>query len=131
MTLEEGLRAALIADSAVNAVVSGRIYHERMPDPDSYPAIVFFRVSTSLEQTLTDTPTLSTVRIQLDLMAETSAAVRDLATKVRAVLHNVQGDLGGVTVGRGLLENELDTGFFDGDERRRRIAADYMFMLHE
>lgn len=131
MTLEQGVRAAAIADTDVNALVSGRIYHERMPQKATMPAIVFSRVSTSQNSLLDGVDTLTQVRIQFDIYGDTSSSVRDLATKVRTLYNGHRGDLGGAAVQFATLDSELDSGFFDGDEERRRIITDFIFWLHE
>tara|TARA_R110000765_G_scaffold372450_2_gene462871 strand:+ start:521 stop:916 length:396 start_codon:yes stop_codon:yes gene_type:complete len=131
MTLEQGIRAASIADTDVNALVSGRIYHERMPQNSTMPAIVFSRVSTSQNSLLDGVDTLTQARIQFDIYGDTSSSVRDLATKVRALFNGHRGDLGGAAVQFATLDSELDSGFFDGDEERRRIITDFIFWLHE
>ena len=131
MTLEQGIRAASIADTDVNALVSGRIYHERMPQKATMPAIVFSRVSTSQNSLLDGVDTLTQARIQFDIYGDTSSSVRDLATKVRALFNGHRGDLGGAAVQFATLDSELDSGFFDGDEERRRIMTDFIFWLHE
>tara|TARA_R110002074_G_scaffold383239_1_gene563449 strand:- start:473 stop:868 length:396 start_codon:yes stop_codon:yes gene_type:complete len=131
MTLEQGIRAAVIADSNLNAIISGRIYHERMPQNATMPAILFSRVSTSQNSMLDGIDTLTQVRIQLDIYGDTSASVRDLSTKLRTLLNGHAGDLGGSAVQFARLDSEIDAGFFDGDEERRRIISDYMFFLHE
>lgn len=131
MTLEQGIRAAAIADSDVNSIISGRIYHERMPQGAVMPSIVFSRVSTTQEPLLDGVDTLTQIRVQFDIYADTSADVRDLATKIRTLYNGHQGDLGGAAVQFARLDSELDSGFFDGDEERRRIITDFIFWLHE
>jgi len=131
MRLEEGLRAALVADSDVNALVSGRVYLERMPQAEAYPCIVFNRVSTSQNSLLSSVDTLTEVRVQVDCWADSASVAYDLSKKVRTLLSGHQGSLGGVTVQWSKFDGEQNASVFDGDEKQRRIITDFIFWLHE
>jgi len=131
MSLEQGIKAALVADADVNGLVSGRVAREILKENETLPAIVLSRVSTSQDETLTDVPSLTRVRVQVDLYADSLSVVADLSDKVKALLNGHRGDLGGVSVMRCILQNQLDSGVFDGDEKSRRITQDYQFTLHE
>jgi len=131
MSLETGLRAALIANSAVNALVSSRVFSEQLPENPVYPAIMFSRVSTVQTPDMNEVNSLVEVRVQLDLMALTSSQVKALAVAVRGLLNGLRGDMGGQAVQRCLMQNEFDSGYFDGDNDHRRVIAEYTIWLNE
>jgi len=131
MRLEQGLKAALEADADVSALVSARVYLERMPQTEVYPCIVFNRISTSQGGLLSEVETLTEVRIQVDCWAESYPVLYDLAKKVRTLLSGYQGDMGGVSVQWSKFENEVNASDFDGDEVELRQILNFTFWLHE
>lgn len=131
MSLEQGLVAALRDDADVSALVGSRVYHEKLPDDVLYPCILYTRVSMERERLVTGVESLTRVGVQLDLMARTTSEVKDLAVKVRALLDGLTGDMGGQAIYQALLDQEIDSGSFDGDSEYRRVIADYMIWLDE
>lgn len=131
MRLEEGLYAALIADSAVNGVISGRAYLEQMPQSATFPAIVFNRISTTQGSLLDEVNTHTEIRMQIDCWADTLSAAYDLSYKVRTLLSGFRGDLEGVAVQGCKFDGEQNSSLIDGDEKQRRVITDFTFWLHE
>ena len=79
-------------DSAVQALVSGRIYPELAPEGAAMPYIVYSVVSNTPSDTKKSTP-VDEARCELFSVQTTYSLVNDLADKVRAAL-----DRAGVTV---------------------------------
>ena len=131
MKLEQGLRAALVADSDVNALVSGRVYLERMPQAGAYPCVVYNRIGTSTNSLVSEVETLAEVRVQFDCWADSAVDAYDLAGKVRAATVGQQGSFGGVEVQWSKFENEINASDFDGDEKQFRLIVTVTFWLHE
>jgi len=82
----------LINDSAVQALVSGRIFPELAPEGAAMPYIVYSVVSNTPSDTKKSTP-VDEARCELFSVQTTYSLVNDLADKVRAAL-----DRKGVTV---------------------------------
>jgi hypothetical protein len=88
MTPEVAVRARLIADPAVYALVGTRIYPDILPQPPTFPAIVYFRASAAQEGLTQDRsvgPTLP--RIQIDSWAESRSKTDQLYEAVKSCLH--------------------------------------------
>ena len=131
MSLEQGLVAELKADADVAALVGDRVYHEQLPESVTYPCIMYTRVSTAQDRQVTGISNMTQVQVQLDLMSLTTAEVKDLAVKVRALLNGLTGSMGSQAIHNCLLDNEIDSGFFDGDNEQHRVIADYTIWLDE
>lgn len=138
MTLEQGLVAALRADSQVGPLVSNatspltyRIYREHLPQQPTYPAIVFARVTTFGDTILDGPSSLQEVLISLDVMALSDASRMSVASAVKAALNGVRGSLGGASVQLVHVTNEQDGSLIDGDQRIRLRSFDVRVHLHE
>jgi hypothetical protein len=75
----------LTGDSAVNALVSGRVYPELAPEGASMPYLVYSVVSNSPSDAKDGTP-VDEAQVELFSVAATYGAANDLADKVRAAL---------------------------------------------
>lgn len=131
MTAEEGIVAELLADAAVSALVSARVFR-LLPQNVTYPAISYQRISTERFNTLDGPNDLTQIRIQVDSWAATYAAVKALATAVRQALNGVRPLLGGVTVQHVyLVAGDTDDVTIDGDRIDHRVTQDYMILMNE
>lgn len=75
-----------LGDSAIDALVSGRVYPDILPQNPTYPAITYLRVGTAHYNALTGTPTLENPQFQVDCWAETHTAAWNLAEAVTSVM---------------------------------------------
>lgn len=131
MSLEEGLVAHLKADSAVAALVGTRIYHEKLPQKPTYPALAYARTSTERQMTLSGPSSLTQVRIALDAWTHSSAEMKSLAAAVRSAVSGVTGNLGGVSIQHCTYESEADLSEFEGDRSDRRVSFELVIWLNE
>lgn len=131
MSLEEGIRAHLLADTGVAALVGTRVFHEDLGQNTTYPAVAFARTATERVMTLAGPSGLAQVRVAVDCWADTSAGVKALAAAVLAALHGVTGDLGGTTIQSCACESEADLSEVDGDRRDRRVSLEFVIWLNE
>lgn len=137
-TLEEGLRAHLIADGTLGPLLNAggvpahyRIYHEIMPPNPGYPAIVYARVSVERFLTLAGPNSLTNVRLALDIWGNTASEMKTVAQAVRDALDGLQGSIGGTTIQSCHYESEADLSIFEGDRSDRRVAYQFVFWLNE
>ncbi len=86
MSLESEMRAILVADNAVAAVVSTRIYPWQRAEDSALPAIVYRSIDEDPRQTLNSGVRLSETTVEYECIAETVAAVLALAELVRQSL---------------------------------------------
>lgn len=79
------IRNILSADSAVQTLVSGRLYPELAPEGVSMPYLVYSVVSNSPSDAKDGTP-IDEAQVELFSVASTYTAANDLADKVRAAM---------------------------------------------
>ena len=130
MSLETGLRAALIADAGVTAIVSSRIYPEIMPHDVTYPAISYQRISTVRSQFLTGVDDHTQIRIQIDCWDDSYSGVKSLAAAVKSAIDGVR-ELGSEAGLWCFMESMSDLSQFDGDREDRRVSMDFIVYLNE
>lgn len=87
MQIESILRSILVADPAVAALVSGRIYQMALPREPTFPAIVYQMISRP-QDSLTG---IVQARMQYTCMAESWRGAADLADAVRCAMHGYRG----------------------------------------
>ena len=87
MQIESILRSILVADPAVAALVSGRIYQMALPREPTFPAITYQMVS-RVQDSLTG---IVQARMQYTCLATTWKGAADLADAVRCCLHGYRG----------------------------------------
>jgi len=140
VTLGAALRAHLLADTAIAAIVAARIYPLRLPQPKkdavNLPAIVLQRISTVRYAHLRGAEALGRPRWQVDCWAATHDAATSLGALVRQRLNGFAGTWTSdespsvdIVVQAILLENEQD--FFEEEIQGGlcRHSADY-FLYH-
>lgn len=98
--MEIAVRAHLINDPDVKALVDTRIYPDALPQGVTYPAIRYQRIDTPRTYTKGGYTGLSRPRLQIDCYATTYVAARNLATAVRAAMERYPGPA--------VCENEQD-----------------------
>lgn len=89
MSAETQLRAVLVADSAVAALVSTRVFADRAEQGAAQPFVVFGRVSTQPVQFLDGTVPRSQVSLDVQCWAATRAAADALADAVTTAIRAV------------------------------------------
>lgn len=82
MTLEEALRTYLVNDTAVGALVGGRVSTQTMPQDGQLPAITFQRISTAPLNHRADGD-FGQVRMQVDGWASNYQGTMALRTALR------------------------------------------------
>lgn len=106
MSAETALRAALVADGGVAALVADRVRAERAEEDDALPYVVFSRTASEPLQTLDGSVLATRVSIDVLCVANTRAGADALADVVTAAVRAVPTQ---AVVGRGnSYEPELD-----------------------
>jgi hypothetical protein len=111
MIIENAIRAHLVDQAGLTALVSTRIYYMTAPQTVTNPYVVFFKVSAVPEYSLTGHSGLTTARFQFDIYAdtyyETKLIAAQLATAIQDKCNEVIGGSSGVNVSV-QQENEQD-----------------------
>ena len=126
--VEKAINARLLASAGVIALVVARIYPELAPQNAVLPYIVYTRVDTEHLMTKDNAAALANARIQINSVAATYLAVKQLADQVRLALQGWSGTGNGVTVKVILPGNDFDAPVFAGDgtdETRKRVIQDF------
>lgn len=139
MSLETGLITALRDDATIGPLVANgtspetyRIFHERLPQEPTYPAIVYSRVATDLDTNPLDGPNgLTSVILDIDAVATSRDDMKALGDAIKTALNGVTGALGAATVQLGVLEDRTDQSIFAGDKAIRIDSLTFRFTLYE
>ena len=94
MQIESILRAILVADPDVAAIIGSRAYQGRLPREPTFPAIVYQMISRP-QDGLTG---IVQARMQYTCMAESWREAADLADAVRCALHGYRGARDGARI---------------------------------
>ena len=85
-SVEETLVAALLADAAVSALVSDRVFVTGGRQGATRPYVTVQRITTKTNASLDASSTLDAALTQIDSWADTALAARGLAEAVRAAI---------------------------------------------
>jgi hypothetical protein len=107
---EAVLRNALVANTAVQAIINGRIYPLRHvgPAPIQFPLIIWRRARIERVPTMTGPAGMPRVTMEMYIYATTYNVARDLADKCRRVLDGYAGSIDNTVVRQATLEDESD-----------------------
>lgn len=128
--VEDAIRARLLADPDVAALVATRVWPVKLPQGPTFPAIVYQRISTTSNGVAMESPVGPTrSRVQLSAWASTFSGARQLAEAVVHALNGWSGTAGGESVQLVRLTNWLDD-YEPGPPERFRVIADfYVFSM--
>lgn len=121
MTALEAVRAELMLDSTLTALVSTRVYPQVMPEGDALPAVVLTVISDvpAVSMDGTHETRLRESRVQVDSYSKTHLQARAVAEAVAGVLGNLQRhDLSTVA-------DNIGTDSYDDAAQVYRCTADY------
>jgi hypothetical protein len=105
---ETVLRSALVASANVSELVGSRIYPILAPQTAALPFIVWRRSGISREHTLAGPMGVSTVSVEMQLLAATYEQARELADRCRLVLDGYGATVNNTEVKHVSLEQESD-----------------------
>lgn len=124
--IEKAIVSKLVGTSAVNNLISGRIYPLQLPQTPTLPAITFQRVDGPREHHFEGASGIAHPRIQIDTYARTYPEVVELAKQVRIALDGFDGAVGTVNIKGAWLrgDHDMDDGLSDElvvDQYRRTL----------
>jgi hypothetical protein len=91
LTIAAALRAHLLGDTAIAALVAARVYPLRLPQKPVLPAIVLTQISSHRSKHLRGAEALARARYQVDAWAATFDAADALGTLCRRRLNGYAG----------------------------------------
>lgn len=129
ITIEQGLYHFLTNTAGITALVSTRIYPNKLPQTVTLPAITYQRISTPRIHTHDTSGKTGTAhpRFQFDAWGTSYASCKAVADAIRAALNGYRGTMGGadpVTVQGALIDDER----YDNspDTGMERIMSDFI-----
>lgn len=138
-SVEESL-FAILSGGAAGAIVSTRIYPDKLPQNVTYPALRYQRISTAraqyrvLDRSSQNKATRQEPRMQVDCYAVTRSAANALAVAVRSDLDGYSGTSASLTIDRSYVEEEdasLEEGVGDGQADIYRTRLDFLITHQE
>ena len=108
LVCEDQLRAFLIAEPTVNALIGAKIYPDNAPQGAALPYVTYFRASGPRVRSLKGPSGLSHPRIQLDVLAASRASAKAIASAIRNLVDGYRGAMGSLTVQTIRVENDMD-----------------------
>lgn len=102
--IQEALRAHLVADPDVTALVGQRIYADEIPQNAPHPAIAIYRVGRSEVHSKSGRANLITSTMQLTIASTKKTEVRQVADAVRDALIPQGGFCGPMGTGQWQIE---------------------------
>ena len=130
ITIEEGLLYHLQNTAGVAALVSTRVYPNKLPETVTFPAITYQRIDSPRVLTHDTSGATGTARprFQFDAWGTTYASAKAVTDAIRAALNGYVGAMGTggstVTVQSSLIQDERFDDF--GDAGILRISSDYI-----
>lgn len=133
MSLLSGdLRAFLIEDAGVSALVGERCYPQQLPQKPTLPAIVYSQVSGVRVYDLAGADGKARLRVSVHSWATTHAGAHALADAVRARLSGFYGWMRDSKIGSVILDNEFDLNDEEaGTVGLFRVVQDYIVAVLE
>lgn len=124
--IESALRALVLADSAVSALIGTRLYPQKLPQDPTYPAATYQRIDGPRLYDHGGATGLAEGRFQFDVWATTYSSAKAVAAAVRAALSGYSGTTGGVEIAfiRCLSESDRYEPQ-EGDTGDRGVSMDF------
>ena len=136
MALGAAIRDILIADAAVLALVSNRIYPNQVKQNEAYPHLVYNLVGNTPTDTKDSGRFFDNTRVQVDCYAIDYGDCEDLADKVRTALDRYTGTVSSTKIVNSIYQGTVDMNEFAasvdaslGDVFHR--AVDVIFYIGE
>lgn len=126
---EQAIAELLVADAAVAALVSTRVYFAHAPQNVALPFVVLSRISGIRSHVLGGTVSLVEARVQIDSYASTVTTARSIANAVRTEINGFRGTQSGVDLQSIQLIDEQDG--LEGDSEIWRVTSDYKVWYQE
>lgn len=125
--MKQALRAHLLADPTIAALVDRRIAWAVRPRQDQLPSIALHRIDGLRDYTMAAPSGLVTARVQVDCWATTNKEATAMSDAVRGALSGMRATVGDVEFQGVFLELEIDYSEEGSapDELLHRVSTDY------
>lgn len=132
-----GLRAYLLDDAGIAAIVSGRVFPVRLPQGETRASIVYTRISGLGDWHMQGPSGLSRPRVQIDCWSQSADTAATLSNIVKERLDGASGTwlwgddspAEGIVVQGAFAETERDD--YDDAVKMYRCSRDYLIWVAE
>jgi len=126
----------LSTTSAISAIVGGRIRPDALDQNEIIPAVVFWRVSGTSENTINGSVSgLARSRVTIESYSESRSEANDVAEQIRIALINARGTYAGTQVRNCLIDThqqQFVENPNDGNSQMRYVTSqDFTFFYIE
>lgn len=131
MAVGKAIYNILTNDSAVSAIVGTRVFPQKVEFDERMPAITYFVVGTTPNNTKNGVSTYDYVTAQITGFGTNYAEAQDLADKIRTALDYVSGTYAGVVIDKIFFQTSqdlYDDGF--GEKGIHYVAMDFRFNIN-
>lgn len=131
MNISGAIRGLIVANSAANAVLSGRVYPVIFPDQYTLPAVAINLISTQPSNTKSGPSDLDIITMQVDTYGSTYTSAANTAQLVRSAIDYYRGDVlaGTVTVGIDGIAFQTCRDSFEEQPEEFRIIDEYSIRI--
>ena len=129
MNVLKAIRAKLIADTAVAAVIGAKCYPVVAPQKAAVPFVILSIVNVDPTDTKSGVSTTDVFRIQADSYAASYDAVQDLDKKVRTAIDKFMGTSSGIYIDGVRYLTSQDA--YEEEPGEYRRISDYIVRIKE
>lgn len=135
LTIEEGLVILVQGSAAMHALIADRVYHMRLPQTVTLPALTYVRVSTPRLHTHDTSGSAGTAhpRFQFDAWAVTYDSAKDITDALRGLLNGYRSTItsgaNSVVVQGALVDDEMPE--YDAETELYHTRSDYVIWCVE
>ena len=126
MDFFECLTSYLLSNRTISKAVGDRVYPQILPQEPKLPAVVYTPISTIYDDALQRHTGFVKQIVQFTIHDTTFGKARATGRKVKAVLHDFKGNMGGINIQATHTLTDLST---DGDTMTNFNTEDYTNIL--
>ena len=124
MNIGNAIYSILNADTTIRGIVTDKIFPVDAPDQRAFPYITYQVISTTPHNNKDRAPSITTLRLQIDVFAQTYQGVQTLADAVNNALSFYYGTVSDINIDIIVFEDEND--LHDPKSKIYRKEQDYM-----
>jgi hypothetical protein len=129
MLVEQALLTELLTVTALTTLIDDKLYYVKAPQDVEEPYVVFFKVSSPREHSLTGASGLATARFQFSIFSTTYYEAKQIAEYIQTALQGQNKTIGGAggVYANILYDNEQDL----TEDEVYHIAMEFLILHNE
>lgn len=116
--------------ATLNAVtaLTGKVYPMRVPQENSFPAVVYYIISNTPEETKEAGSVVDLIRVQISAFDYSYATLQTLCQAIRDAMVSLGGEVGNVSIDTVRLSDETE--LYEEDTKIYHKAMDYLIRIN-